>query len=106
VRYSETPGGLVRQAYGVVAEDVTVAAKQLLDTSELERRSQYGSAPAPRRWPFEAAVAALTAESPAAWTVTTSDELAARVRRQNPLARWGVTPEVADAQIVRPASRG
>jgi hypothetical protein len=106
MRYDETPAGLLRAAYGVVSEDVTAAAKELLDTSELEHRSRYGSAPAPRQWPFEAAIAALTAESAAAWIVTTSDELVARVRLHNPLARWGVVPVPVDAQIVRPATRG
>jgi hypothetical protein len=107
VRYSETPAGQFRAAFGIGDQDVTAAAKQLLDTSELEHRSKYGSAPAPRRWPFEAAVAAVAAESGSPWVSVTSAELAARMRLVDPLHPWGVIPDYASAQIIRPpSSRG
>jgi hypothetical protein len=106
VNYSETPAGMFRAAFGIGDQDVTVRAKELLDAAELEHRSKYGQAPAPRQWPFEAAVAAVAAESGSPWVSVTSAELARRMRLVDPLHPWGVVPNLADARIIQHGSRG
>lgn len=93
-RYSETPGAKLRRVLGVADTDIAVRAREILDQAELEHRSKYGTAPAPRQWPWEAGLAAAAAEQLKVIPVT-SYELAESWNAQDPLARIGISPEPA-----------
>jgi hypothetical protein len=90
--WAQTPGGRLRAALGVADHDVTLRAKELLEQEELQHRSLYGTAPPPRQWAHEAAVAAAVAEGQQIPYVD-SYEVAARMNAHDPLNRVGVAPE-------------
>lgn len=91
-RWSETPGGKLRRVLGVADTDIAERARELLDQAELRHRSNYGTEPALRQWPWEAGLAAAAAEQFQV-TPVNSYALAESWNRQDPLARIGISPE-------------
>ena len=91
--WAETPGAELRRVLGVVDEDVSLRAKELLDGAELEHRSRYGSAPAERQWPWQAAIAAANVEQFQIPPAESSYTFAERWNAQHPLDRIGVGAE-------------